>query len=152
MKLIPILASLLIVLSPIAQAEPRTCESLNVMKEKAPSLFQSVMAFLMGGKASPPCGSLSAVFRDLTENRSGDGRGLESRQPFDQAAAQANLDAALRDAETGKRLQELGSVSDEPLRLFLTAAILDDDGFDAARDLVVRQLKQLQPAPAGGRQ
>jgi hypothetical protein len=144
MKLISILLSVLLAMSPSVMAEPK-CDSLRAMKQKAPSLFKSLWAFLSGGDTSIPCGSLFAVYQDLTEGRIEGGRGLEGKKPFDPVAAQANLDAAMRDAETGKRLAELQStVKDEDLRLFLSAAVLDEDGFDAARDLVVLQLKQRQ--------
>jgi hypothetical protein len=97
------------------------------------------------GAAMPACTSLSSVTGRLFHQKPVGGRGLEDAKPFDPAAAQADLDEAMRDPDTGKRLAALHDVTDENLRLYLEAAVLDEDGHYAARDLRIRQLQQRLP-------
>jgi hypothetical protein len=94
------------------------------------------------GAETPGCSSLNSVMGRLLAQKPVGGRRLEDDKPFDPAAAQADLDEALRDPDTGKRLAKLHDVKDENLRLYLEAAVLDEDGHYAARDLRVRQLQQ----------
>jgi hypothetical protein len=89
------------------------------------------------------CASLISVLQKISGRTVTGGRKLENDKPFDPLAAQANLAAAMRDANVAPRIKQVQSeFRDENLRLFYEAAILDEEGFYPARDLRVQQLQQ----------
>jgi hypothetical protein len=89
------------------------------------------------------CGSLTSVFKRLIAGKRKGGRRLEEDRPFNVAEAQANVEAALRDPEVGRKLERTRSeVQDENLRLAYEAAIFDEEGFYGARDLRIQQLSE----------
>ena len=89
------------------------------------------------------CGSLANIFAKIANHKRPGGRKLEEDKPLDQAAAQANLDEALKDDAIRARLEEAREdVTDENARLILEAAILDSEGYYNARELIVAQLIQ----------
>lgn len=89
------------------------------------------------------CSSLISVLQKISGRTVTGGRKLEKDKPFDPQAAQANLAAAMRDANVAPRIKQVqGEVRDANLRLLYEAAILDEEGFYPARDLRVQQLQQ----------
>lgn len=89
------------------------------------------------------CSSLISVLQKISRRTVTGGRKLENDKPFDPQAAQANLAAAMRDANVAPRIKQVqGEVRDGNLRLLYEAAILDEEGFYPARDLRVQQLQQ----------
>lgn len=91
-----------------------------------------------------PCGSLRSVLDKLANWNKTGGRKLEADKPFDPAAAQANLDRAMRDVGIRTRLEQLKrEVWATKERMVYEAAILDDEGYYDARDLRIHQLHEL---------
>jgi hypothetical protein len=89
------------------------------------------------------CGSLTSVFKRLVAGKRPGGRRLEGEKPFNPAEAQANVQAALGDADVARKLELMRTeVQDENLRLAYEAAIFDEEGFYAARDLRIQQLSE----------
>ncbi|MNE85769.1 hypothetical protein D3C80_1828040 [compost metagenome] len=71
------------------------------------------------------------------------GRKLEEDRPYNPSQAQANYAQAQADPDVRQRLDAVGKeVSDGNLRLLYQAAILDEEGYYGARDMLVRQLRQ----------
>jgi hypothetical protein len=122
--------------------------NVSVAKDECAGL-KSIQDRLVGtsqaqGKADAPCGSLRSVLDRLANWNKTGGRKLEEAKPFNQAAAQANLDKALSDAGISRRFNQLKlEVANDKERMVYEAAILDDEGYYDARDLRIRQLQQL---------
>lgn len=96
-----------------------------------------------GDKEQAECGSLLSVLDRLFNTRKTGGRKLEEDRPFDAQAAQANLAKAQADPEVRPRLQKVAKeVSDPTRRKVYEAAVLDEEGYYSARDLLINQLKQ----------
>jgi hypothetical protein len=93
-----------------------------------------------GGQA---CASFWTVIGKVIGRETTAGRRLEKDRPFNQAAAQANVDAALRNPDVRKRIEALRSeVPDETVRLMFEAIVFDEEGYYDARELRIRQLRQ----------
>src|SRR4051794_31956387 len=126
MKRVPILLALATAISTQA-VWAKDCTGIAQLRSKAPALANSLAQHESSqrGANTPACSSLSSVVSRLFSQKPVGGRRLEDDKPFDPAAAQADLDEALRDPDTGKHLAELHGVKDENLRLYLEAAVLD---------------------------
>ncbi|MNZ60752.1 hypothetical protein D3C78_788270 [compost metagenome] len=95
--------------------------------------------------SSPPtdCGTLASVWHSLMNTGRTGGRKLEEDRPYNASEAQANYAKAQSDPEVRQRLDQVGKeVSNGNLRLLYQAAILDEEGYYSARDMLVRQLRQ----------
>ncbi|MNT71378.1 hypothetical protein D3C72_2098570 [compost metagenome] len=94
-------------------------------------------------KPRTECGSLSTVWGSLMSSGRPGGRKLEEDRPYNASEAQANYAKAQSDPEVRQRLDQVGKeVSNGNLRLLYQAAILDEEGYYSARDMLVRQLRQ----------
>jgi hypothetical protein len=91
------------------------------------------------------CSSLTSVWAKVTKQKKVGGRQLEKERPLNPAEAQANLAAAQKDPAIRARLERAAKeIADPIVRLVYEAAILDEEGFYAARDLKIQQLQQAQ--------
>lgn len=107
----------------------------------ASSAMQAVFKALLD--SSVACDSIGAVFDRATNRKRTGGRRLETDRPFDATAAQANLEAALRDPAVKARIDHGRARITDPITLLAyEAAVFDEEGFYAARDLRVQQLQQ----------
>ena len=89
------------------------------------------------------CSSLTSVWAKVTKQKKIGGRQLEKERPLNPAEAQANLAAAQKDPAIRARLDRLATeIPDQNVRMVYEAAILDEEGFYAARDLKIQQLQQ----------
>ena len=89
------------------------------------------------------CDSLRLVISKLTHDKQMGGRKLEGDRPFDEAAAQKDLEAARRDPPIRGRIEKIRrEVTDENARLALEAALMDEEGHYGGRELLIRQLRQ----------
>ena len=95
-------------------------------------------------KAKPEdCGSLGTVLNRIANRERSGGRRLEDDKPFDATAAQADLDKAVQDDTVRAQLEAARSEApDETTGLIHQAAILDTEGYYAARDLLVAKILQ----------
>lgn len=113
----------------------------NIVKDKSSSgtLLQSLTTWLNGNTAD--CSSLTSVADKLIHRDKTSGKRLEKEKPFDPKEADANLKTALADPAIKARLNKLKqAVPDENGRLFLEAAIFDEEGYYPARELRIQQL------------
>jgi len=102
-----------------------------------------VSAYAGPAQGLPSCTSSRSVLAKMLGNVKRGGTRLEEEKPYDPIAARANLQQALSDPAIKNRLTELkGEVKDEDTRLFLEAAIFDEEGFYEARELKIRELQQ----------
>ena len=137
-------ASLMLALSSLAHAGDN-CIGLDKAMGQAESkvttnLWEAIKS-VAGVAQADECGSLKTVFGRLAKRQIVGGRKLEKDKPLDTAAAQADLDEALKDAEVRARIDKVrATVTDENARLIYEAAILDDEGHPGARDLLVAQV------------
>jgi len=91
------------------------------------------------------CSSLTSVWAKVTKQKKVGGRQLEKERPLNPAEAQANLAAAQKDPAIRARLERAAKeIPDPSVRMVYEAAILDEEGFYAARDLKIQQLQQAQ--------
>jgi hypothetical protein len=125
------------------------CEGLSkIVKSGALSTMDDVLktALVMFTKnADPPadCNSLAAVADKIINRKKTGGRRLEQDKPLNVAEAQANLDKALQDPAIRARVEKLKTeVADENARLVYQAAVMDEEGYYGARDLLIQQLLQ----------
>lgn len=118
------------------------CTGLNNILKGLPEsggFGTSIKAWLKIDTAD--CGSLTSVTDKLVHRNKTSGKRLEKEKPFDPKEAEANLNTALADPAIQARLNKLKqAVPDENGRLFLEAAILDEEGYYPARELRIQQL------------
>jgi hypothetical protein len=111
--------------------------SKEQLRSGLPSLHDTAKA---GGSA---CGSFLTVIGKLISRDVTAGRRLEKDRPFNPAAAQADVDAALRNPDVRKRIDALRrEVPDETVRLMYEAVVFDEEGYYDARELRIQQLRQ----------
>lgn len=132
----------------LAQAEGRNCPGLSKLRQ---SLAAANIPRGAALAADPPsnavqCSSIASVVSLILKRDTAGGRRLERDQPVSTARAQADLEAAYRDAEVRSLLEQVArETPDAAMRLLYEAAILDDGGYYAARDAKIEQLrKQLE--------
>jgi len=125
------MAGVLAMLSAAASAEP--CVGLEQTQVNAKFKADSSLA---------SCSSLKTVMAKIAGRKRTGGRGLEKDKPFNLAEAQANLAAAQKNPTVQERLARVAKEVDDPeARLVYEAAVLDEEGFYAARDLKIQQLQ-----------
>ena len=134
----------IIVLGGGGDAQAAGCVGLlsipGVQKELTLGTLPSLQEKARAGGAA--CGSFVSVLDKVIKRNKTAGRRLEGEKPLNVGAAQANVDAALRDPEIRKQIQALRRVPDENLRLLYEAAIFDEEGYYNARELRIQQLLQ----------
>ena len=125
-----------------AQAQCRGLAALSgISKDQLRSSMTSLQEAAKAG--GPACGSFLSVVMKLMNRDVTAGRRLEKDRPFNPAAAQANLEKALRDPEVRKRIDALRrEVPDETVRLLHEAVVFDDEGYYDARELRIQQLRR----------
>jgi hypothetical protein len=89
------------------------------------------------------CSSVVVAVQSLVnESRTG-GRRLEPNAGLDRAAAQIEVDSALQKPQVQQAIEAIHhKYSDEEVRLLMEAAVFDEDGSYAARDLRLAQLRE----------
>lgn len=107
----------------------------------------SKLSVLFGGTDPTPdkvdCSSVVVAIQSLINPSRTGGRSLEPNAGLDRAAAQAEVDSALQKPEVQQTLEAIRErVPDEDVRLLLEAAVFDEDGSYAARDLRLAQLRE----------
>lgn len=89
------------------------------------------------------CASVVVAVQNLVNNSRTGGRSLEPNAPLDRAAAQAEVDAALQEPEVKQAIEAVHQAyPDEDVRLLMEAAVFDEHGSYAARDLRLAQLRE----------
>lgn len=89
------------------------------------------------------CDSLANVICQIARDRRRGGRGSKHESDTDIAVAEAQIRKALADTRIEEELRVLAaSEKEEVRRLALEAALFDDEGFTAARDLRIEQLRR----------
>ena len=140
--LTPVLVATILTVPELAHAQCRGLAALsNVPKEQ---LLASLPAAEEKAKAGgPACGSFASVIGKVMGRDTTAGRRLEKDRPFNPAAAQANVDKALRDPNVRKRIEALRrEVPDETVRLLHEAVVFDEEGYYDARELRIQQLRR----------
>lgn len=107
----------------------------------------SKLTVLFGGTDPTPanvdCSSVVVAVQNLISPARTGGRALEPSASLDRAAAQAELDSALQKPQVQQAIEAIHQRStDEDVRLLLEAAVFDEDGSYAARDLRLAQLRE----------
>ena len=107
-------ASLILALSSFAHAGDN-CIGLDKAMGQAESkvttnLWEAIKS-VAGVAQADDCGSLKTVFGRLAKRQIVGGRELEKDEPLDTAAAQADLDEALKDAEVRARIDKMRATS-----------------------------------------
>lgn len=118
------------------------CVGLSNILKDAPQdggVLQAIKTWLTGDKID--CGSLTSVADKWAHRNKGSGKRLKPEDASSIKEAEANLASAYADPSLRARLDKLKQeVADEKTRLFLEAAILDEEGYYAARELRILQL------------
>lgn len=107
----------------------------------------SKLTVLLGGADPTPsnvdCSSVVVAIQSLVNPSRTGGRGLEPAAALDRSAAQAEVDSAAQKAEVQQKLEDIrAKIMDEDVRLLLEAAVFDESGLYAARDLRLTQLRE----------
>lgn len=121
------------------------CKGLSELqkakRQTGEEFFKSIYAWATA--ASVDCSSFSSVVAKVVHDNPTSGKRLEKEKPFDPKEAEANLNTALADPAIQARLNKLKqAVPDENGRLFLEAAIFDEEGYYPARELRILQLRE----------
>lgn len=130
-------------------SEPRDrCQRLTaeVRKWSGSTALASAGAGVLDLAAQIPdeqCVALASVMSKVTEQKTTGGRRLEDDKPLDIPAAQADLAKALEDETLRTQYNAAQTTYENELaRLIYQAMILDEEGFYAARDLLILQAKE----------
>lgn len=120
-------------------------ECPGVGSEGGPSFYSMLISALQ--RTPPPdeisCSSLLSVLDKIKRRDKLAGRRLEKDKPFDPGAAQADMDTALQDPEIKTRIETMHSqIKDQNVRLVYEAAILDEEGYYDARELIIQRLRK----------
>jgi hypothetical protein len=91
------------------------------------------------------CDSIRAVLSLIDQRQVTGGRKLEANRPFDPAAAESELSQAQNDAELAPMLRRAAEGTDHTARLVREAALLHEYGYYKARDMRVKQLREVAP-------
>lgn len=122
------------------------CVGLSNILKDAPrkvSFFEMVASAIKTDSEGASCSSLTSVMDKVIHRNRTSGRRLENEKPLNITDAEANLAAALRTPAISARLAKLKQeVPDEKVRLYLEAAILDEEGYYNARELRIQQLME----------
>jgi hypothetical protein len=137
--------SLIIVAGVLANGSVDAADCVGLAKlEDTGGLVANVLSIFRSQDSDlAACGSLGSVVAKATKQKKIGGRQLEKDRPLNPAEAQANLDAAQKNPAVRARLERVAKeVQDEQVRTVYEAAILDEEGFYAARDLKIQRLQQ----------
>ena len=105
------------------------------------SFIEAVIDLWKSNPDKASCSSYASVADAAINGNKISGRRLEDKKELNIAQAQANLDKALADPAIRKRIEAVNEqVSDDKVRMYLEAVILDEEGFYGARNLRIKQL------------
>ncbi|MCY1336298.1 hypothetical protein D9M69_221010 [compost metagenome] len=142
MKNITTLCATVLLLGAV-DASGQDCRDLSATQAGISAESRQMLDTIKSDKPRTECGSLSTVWGSLMSSGRPGGRKLEEDRPYNPSQAQANYAQAQADPDVRQRLDQVGKeVSDGNLRLLYQAAILDEEGYYGARDMLVRQLRQ----------
>lgn len=110
---------------------------------RSSSLFDALKSALNG----PQCAGLVKVLTKLQASAVPGGRKLKEARPLDRAAAQAELAKARSDPEFTRLLASASQgVTDPTGRMVVEAALLDDQGYFDAHQLLMEDIAKTQEA------
>jgi len=110
---------------------------------RSKDLIQALGAALNG----PHCANIGKALAQLQSARAPGGRKLHEGKPLNRAVAEQELRTARADPEFMRRLTGAAEgVTDPTARLVVEAALLDDDGYFAARQLLMEDILKAQEA------
>lgn len=116
-------------------------KALNQADKKVSDNLMGSLKLLFNVTVAEDCGSLATVLDRVSNRKRTGGRRLEDDKPLDVAAAQADLDEAMKNEEIRARVEKArATLADETATMLYQATILDSEGHYAARDLIVSQL------------
>jgi len=129
------------------------CDGLAAKVKKTPAQSETdkgilaKIAVLLDMKDPTPenvdCSSVVVAVQSLVNPSRPGGRRLEPYAGLDRAAAQAEVDSALQKPEVQQAIEAVHQkYPDEDIRLLMEAAVFDNDGSYAARDLRLAQLRE----------
>ena len=120
---------------------PPCLKGKQIDELRTSSLGSAVWTALFGKQ----CSAVVKVLAQLQANKVPGGRKLHEGKPLDHAAARAELQKARTDPEfAGKLAAASEGVTDRTGRLVVEAALLDDDGYFAARQLLMEDIVKAQ--------
>jgi hypothetical protein len=97
-------------------------------------------------KTKDECDSLRSVARLIMERNVTGGKKLKDNEVFDPVKAKKELDLALGDPAVKATLDSArAKITDDDEWLYYQAAVFDAEGFYAARDLRIMEIKQKLP-------
>jgi hypothetical protein len=116
-------------------------KALNQAEKTVSENIMGSLKLLFNVTVEEDCGSLATVLDRVSNRKRTGGRRLEEDKPLDVAAAQADLEAAMKNEEIRARVEKArATLGDETATMLYQATILDSEGHYAARDLIVSQL------------
>lgn len=129
----------------VSVAAPQAaCPNDKQLDELRSSNFLKAVASALTGTH---CGAVVKVLEQLQSTKKSGGRKLHEGKPLDRAAAQAELQKARSDPDFTRRLAAASNGVTEPTgRLVVEAALLDDEGYFAARQLLMEDILKTQEA------
>ncbi|MET0517558.1 MAG: hypothetical protein ABW005_01865 [Burkholderiaceae bacterium] len=121
-----------------APAKAASCDARGSVGELKSQSFSQAFS------TSPSlCGSLASVLKRLFSRSAGAGRKLEGDKPLNLVTARREYQAAQADPAFSAELKSLTADEADPIRrAALEAALLDEQGYYEARDLLLRELSQ----------
>jgi hypothetical protein len=126
-----------------ANSLPYAAPEIPCLKGKQAELVRASWLIEAIGKAwsGPQCAQLARVVAQLQGRSVSGGRKLHGDKPLDQQAARQELQAARADAQFMRKLDIAAEgVTDPTARLAVEAALLDDEGYFSARQLLIDEI------------
>lgn len=124
-----------------APQEPSCLKGRQVDLVRSKDLIQALGTALTG----PQCANIGKVLAQLQSAKAPGGRKLHEGKPLNRAAAEQELKTARADPEFMRRLTSASEgVADPTARMVVEAALLEDDGYFAARQLLMEDIVKAQ--------
>lgn len=125
-----------------AAAPQAVCPNDKQLDELRSSNFLKAVGSALTGTH---CSAVIKVLAQLQATKKPGGRKLHEGKPLDRAAAQAELLKARSDPDFTRKLTAVSEgVTDPTGRLVVEAALLDDEGYFAARQLLMEDILKAQ--------
>lgn len=125
-----------------AAAPQAVCPNDKQLDELRSSNFLKAVGSALTGTH---CSAVVKVLAQLQATKKPGGRKLHEGKPLDRAAAQAELLKARSDPDFTSKLTAVSEgVTDPTGRLVVEAALLDDEGYFAARQLLMEDILKAQ--------
>lgn len=128
----------------LAQAqEVVPCDRTQVKETGATDAMLTLVGTVMSNSLTASCDSLAKVLNEVTSRGETGGKKSKKDKPLDLRKAEGNLQQALSVPDIRSRIDRIrAEVADEGAQLAYEAAILDEAGYEDARELKIRQLQQ----------